>query len=52
MINVLSFSSSMGCYLRLALMYLEVVCDVVHLSKKDIELRMNSDMLYDDLLCL
>ena len=33
--EVLSFGSSMGCYLSLAQVYLEVACGVVHLSKKD-----------------
>ena len=45
--DVLSFGSNMGCYLSLSLLYLEVACDVVHLSKKVNELRMNSYMLYD-----
>ena len=33
--EVLSLGSSMGCHLGLAQVYLEVACDVVHLSKKD-----------------
>ena len=49
---VLSFGSRMGCYLILALIYLEVACDVVHLHKKDIELRMKSYVFYDTLVCL
>ena len=32
---ILSFGSSMGFYVSLALVYLEVSCDIVHLSKKD-----------------
>ena len=43
--EVLSFGSNMGCYLSLAQVYLEVACQVVHLSKKDNELSMNSYML-------
>ena len=50
--EVLSFCSSMGCYLSLAQVYLEVACEVVLLSKKDNELSMNSFMLYNVLLCL
>ena len=50
--DLLSFGSSMGCYLSLAQVYLEVACKVVHLSKKDNDLSMNLHMLYGDLLCL
>ena len=33
--EVLSFGSSMGCYLILEQVYLEVVCGIVRLSKKE-----------------
>ena len=33
--EALSLGSIMGCYLGLAHVYLEVDCEVVHLSKKD-----------------
>ena len=46
--DVLSFGTSMGCYLSLALVYMEVDCEVVHLSKKDNDLSMNSYMLSYD----
>ena len=36
------FSGSMGCYLSLAQVYLEVSCEVVNLSYKDNALCMNS----------
>ena len=36
------FGSSMGCYLSLAQVYLEVACEVVHFSKKENELSMKS----------
>ena len=42
--DVISFGSCMGCYLSLALVYLEVACEVVHLSKKDNDFSMNSYM--------
>ena len=42
--DVLSFGSSMGCYLSLALVYLEVACEVVSLSKKANDLGMKSSM--------
>ena len=48
--DVLRFCNSMGCYLSVELVYLEVDCDVVNLSKKDIELRMNSYIFYDALI--
>ena len=32
---VISFGSSMGCYISFAKVYLKVVLDMVHLSKKD-----------------
>ena len=35
--EVLSFLSSMGCYLSLEQIYLEVYFDIVHGSKKDIK---------------
>ena len=47
--NILNFSSSMGCYVYLAQVYLEVAWAVVHLSKKDIGLSLNLHVLYDDL---
>ena len=50
--EVLSLDSSMGCYPCMTQVYLEVACEVVHLSKKDNELNMNSYMFYDPLLCL
>ena len=37
--EVLSLGSSMGLYLGLAQVYLEVSYDVVHLSKKDKQLK-------------
>ena len=33
--EVLSFGSSMGCYLSLAQVFLEVACGMVHLSNED-----------------
>ena len=48
--EVLSFGSSMGCYLSLTQGYLEVACYVVHNDKKDNELSMNSYMFYDALI--
>ena len=42
--DMLSFGSSMGCYLSLALVYLEVTCELVHLSKKDNDSSMKSCM--------
>ena len=50
--DVLSFGSSMGCYLSLAQVYLLVACEVVHFSKKDNQLSMKSYVLYDALICL
>ena len=41
-IDVLSFGSIMEWYLSLELAYLEVACELVHLSKKDNDLSMNS----------
>ena len=49
-IDVLSFGSSTGYYLSLTLVYLVVACDVVHLSKKDIDLRIKSYMTLSVLL--
>ena len=43
--DLLSFGSSMGCYLSLAKVYLEVAFDIVHLSKKDNDLIMNSSFM-------
>ena len=42
--EVLTFGSSMGCYLRLAHVFLEVACDMVHRSKK--EKGVKNELLY------
>ena len=50
--EILSFGSSMGCYLSLAQVYLEVVSEVVHLNKKDNELSMKSYVFNGEFLSL
>ena len=43
--DVFDFGNGTVRYLSLAQVYLEVACEVFHLSKKDNELSMNSYML-------
>ena len=50
--ELLIFGSNMRCYFSLAQVYLEVACELVRLIKKDNGLNMNSNFLYDDLLCV
>ena len=48
--EILRYGSSMGCYLSFAQVYLEVACGIVHLSKKDEKVSMNTYMIYHALL--